>query len=46
MFTLIVLIDLFTFTSIQIEDGEEWNDFEDEREKDYRGLKIQHLNIR
>ncbi|XP_074595415.1 uncharacterized protein LOC141850643 [Brevipalpus obovatus] len=30
----------------QIEDGEEWNDFEDEREKDYRGLKIQHLNIR
>lgn len=28
------------------QDDEEWNDFIDDREKDYRGLKIQSLNIR
>lgn len=38
--------DLISNLKILEQDDEEWNDFIDDREKDYRGLKIQSLNIR
>lgn len=35
-----------TFSIIFLKDDNEWKDFEDEKEKDYTGLRIQSLNLK